>query len=140
MAPISTFFDQNMVIVFFFYGLAFFSMGLAVWLEVGRSSEFRSARALLFLAVFGLLHGSHEWLEVFTILQWAESAGSAGLFLLEILRVVLLAISFLILFIFGLRLIYANRLSEDDGRRSTILWSALIVSVWFASVLAILLR
>jgi signal transduction histidine kinase len=138
MAPISTFFDQHMVIVFFFYGLAFFSMGLAVWLEVGRSSEFRSARALLFLAVFGLLHGSHEWLEVFTILQWAESAGSAGLFLLEILRVVLLAISFLILFIFGLRLIYANRLSEDDGRRSTILWSALIVSVWFASVLAIL--
>jgi signal transduction histidine kinase len=135
----SAFFDQNMVIVFFFYGLAFFSMGLAVWLEAGRSPEFRSARALLFLAAFGLLHGFHEWLEVFTILLWAESADSGGLLLLEVLRVVLLAISFLILFLFGLRLIYANWQSDDNGRRSTILWTAAVGVLWFAGVMGILL-
>ena len=139
MAPISTFFDQNMVIVFFFYGLAFFSMGLAVWLEAGRSPEFRSARALLFLAAFGLLHGFHEWLEMFTILLWAESAGSGGSLLLEVLRVVLLAFSFLILFVFGLRLIYANRPSDENGRRSTILWLAAVGAVWLAGVLGIML-
>jgi len=68
MESISEFFDQNMVVVFFFYGLAFFSMGLAVWMEAGRSPDLDGARALLFLAGFGLLHGIHEWLEVFTIL------------------------------------------------------------------------
>ena len=26
------FFDRNLVIIYFFYGLAFFSMGLAIWL------------------------------------------------------------------------------------------------------------
>ena len=117
MESISAFFDRNIVIVFFFYGLAFFSLGLAIWLEVGRSSEDRTAKALLFLAAFGLLHGFHEWFEVFTILRWADVTDPTSLLLLELFRVVLLAISFLLLYIFGLRLIYANRQSGDNGWR-----------------------
>ena len=53
MNPISAFFVRNIVYVYFFYGLAFFALGLVVLLESGRTSEFRFARALLPLALFG---------------------------------------------------------------------------------------
>ncbi len=56
-------FQLTLLIVYFVYGLAFFSMGLAMALEAGRSSNFQEGRALRPLAAFGIIHGSHEWLE-----------------------------------------------------------------------------
>src|SRR4030066_328850 len=53
------------VLIFFFYGLAFFSMGLAILLERGHGSNARLRLALAPLAAFGLIHGSHEWLGMF---------------------------------------------------------------------------
>lgn len=53
------------VLVYFFYGLAFFSMGLLVALEGGRSSDIRLRKALRPLAGFGIVHAVHEWLEMF---------------------------------------------------------------------------
>lgn len=58
-----------LVFVYFVYGLAFFSMGLAVWLEAGRTSGFQNIRVLRFLAGFGFLRGLHEWVEMGTILH-----------------------------------------------------------------------
>ena len=55
----------DIVVVFFVYGLAFFSMGLAMALEAERSPSLAEAKVLRPLAVFGLLHGTHEWLEIF---------------------------------------------------------------------------
>lgn len=49
--------------VFFLYGLAFFSMGIGMLLEANRLPVLAATRSLLFLAAFGLIHGSHEWLE-----------------------------------------------------------------------------
>ena len=65
MNPISAFFVRNIIVVFFFYGLAFFAMGLALALANRRSSEFRFALAIVPLAAFGMLHGIHEWVEMF---------------------------------------------------------------------------
>ncbi len=53
------------VLIYFFYGLAFFSMGLLVALEGGRSSDIRLRKALRPLAGFGIIHALHEWLEMF---------------------------------------------------------------------------
>ena len=53
------------IIIYFFYGLAFFSMGLLVATEGGRSSDDRVRKALRPLAGFGLVHAAHEWLEMF---------------------------------------------------------------------------
>ena len=58
-----------MIFVFLVYGLAFFSKGLVVWLESGRTSGFRGVRVLRYLAGFGILHGLHEWVEIFTRLD-----------------------------------------------------------------------
>ncbi len=53
------------VLIYFLYGLAFFSMGLLVALEGGRSSDIRLRKALRPLAGFGIVHAVHEWVEMF---------------------------------------------------------------------------
>lgn len=104
MDAISAFFIANIVYVYFFYGLAFFSLGLVVLLESGRASEFRFARALKPLAWFGLLHGAHEWFEMFQIFAAHETGRSAGT-VEEVIRIALLLLSFLCLLGFGVRLL-----------------------------------
>ena len=104
MDAITAFFTESLVYVFFFYGLAFFAMGLVVLLESGRASEFRFARAMLPLALFGLLHGVHEWYEMFQLFAAAKSGHVPGIGE-EAARIVLLAISFLCLVAFGARLL-----------------------------------
>jgi signal transduction histidine kinase len=114
----------DIITVYFFYGLSFFSMGLAVMLEVGRSSEFDFARALRSLAGFGLVHGSHEWMEMFLLIY----PGFHELSIYRLVgpgRVVLLAISFLFLISFGAELI-------AGPRRKKLSWQMLgvITSIW----------
>ncbi len=55
----------SIIIIYFLYGLAFFSMGLLVAMEGGRSSDERVRKALRPLAGFGLVHAVHEWLAMF---------------------------------------------------------------------------
>jgi len=52
-------------LIYFLYGLAFFSMGLLVMVEGGRSSDARLRRALRPLAAFGLVHAANEWIEMY---------------------------------------------------------------------------
>lgn len=95
---------MDIITVYFFYGLSFFSMGLAVLLEVGRSSELDFARALRSLAWFGLIHGGHEWVEMFILIHpHVETT-----FIYQYIgpgRVVLLALSFMFLIGFGALLV-----------------------------------
>jgi signal transduction histidine kinase len=94
----------SLVIIFFFYGLAFFSMGLVTSLEADRASGERLRRALRYLGAFGVLHGLHEWYEIFVILEILPGQSSSAL-VYEWLRVGLLVLSFLPLSSFGLILI-----------------------------------
>ena len=57
----------DIILVFFVYGLAFFTMGIVLLLESSRSPILAATRALLLLAAFGILHGSHEWLELMLV-------------------------------------------------------------------------
>src|SRR3990172_8454326 len=97
----------NMVLLLFVYGLAFFGMGIALTLETGRSPLLFERRILRPLAVFGLLHGSHEWLEI--ILLQGVWLGLPFPPAFAWLRVVLLAISFVPLVLFGLLLLSSKR-------------------------------
>ena len=93
-------------------------------LEVGRSSELDFARALRSLAGFGLVHGTHEWLEMFLLifpqlqdLSFYRWVGTG--------RVVLLAVSFLFLISFGARLVVGPK-------RTQLAWQMLgvIAIIW----------
>jgi len=90
----------NLILVFFIYGLAFFSMGLVLLLEAGRAPFLAEARVLLPLALFGFAHGLHEWLEM--VLQLGDWLGFQSPALLAWLRLVILVLSFSSLIAFGL--------------------------------------
>jgi signal transduction histidine kinase len=89
----------DLVIIFFIYGLAFFGMGMALTLESWRMHRLVERRLLRPLAIFGLLHGAHEWLEI-VLLQgvWQGDLFSTQY---EGLRVAWLVVSFLALSAFG---------------------------------------
>lgn len=97
----------HLVLVFFIYGLAFFSMGLAMLLESGRSPLMADARILLPLAVFGFLHGIHEWLEM--VIQMGDWLGFSLPTWLGVGRLLLLVISFSSLIMFGLQVLRPQR-------------------------------
>jgi hypothetical protein len=133
MDAITAFFTDNLVYVFFFYGLAFFAMGLVVLLESGRASEFRFARALLPLALFGLLHGAHEWYEMFQLFAAAKHGHVPGVWE-EGVRVALLACSFLCLVAFGARLLPSAEHRSLSGLQLVVLlgviWMIAVATVY----------
>lgn len=96
----------DLVFVFFVYGLAFFSMGIALTLETLRAPRLAERRVLRPLAVFGLLHGTHEWMEI--ILLQGIWVGLPFPQELSWLRVGWLAISFVPLVLFGALLLSAQ--------------------------------
>ncbi|MFZ6029525.1 MAG: sensor histidine kinase [Chloroflexota bacterium] len=99
------FFTRNIILVYFFYGLAFFCMGFAILLETGRASTLDFAQALRPLAFFGLIHGGHEWFEMFLLVD-RQNGAEAFFTALGAVRLGLLAISFFLLLSFGLRLLF----------------------------------
>jgi len=102
---LNRFFELNRTIVFFVYGLVFFVMGLAVALQSRHHSRLELARALGWLAAFGFAHGLHEWGAIFIPIQ-AQYIDPVIIEFLQVLRVILLALSFAFLFQFGAELLH----------------------------------
>ena len=113
------------VLVYSVYGLAFYSMGLALLLEGGRGSDLRLRRALRPLAAFALLHALHEWIEAYQRLgllplqDTAPLLWSAGL-------LAILAFSFLSLAAFGAQLWAA----DENRRRLSFLVPIALAAIW----------
>ncbi len=117
--------DSIRSLIFLFYGLAFFAMGLIVLNERGRGSDERLRHALLPLAVFGLIHGLHEWQEMLALLGMLPAQEFAAP-IWEGLRLGLLAFSFLSLAAFG-----ASLLSPTlQIRRVSLLLPLFLAAVW----------
>jgi len=132
MNPISAFFLRNIIPVFFFYGLAFFTMGLALTLASRRRSRFRFARAIRPLAAFGILHGAHEWVEMFQKVGLRLGTYTPTV-PQEAGRLTVLGLSFLMLLVFGglgLNL-------ERKGRWRAYLPGAVMTALWTVSLLAV---
>ncbi len=111
------------IIIYFFYGLAFFSMGLLVAMEGGRSTDARLRMALRPLAGFGLVHAAHEWLSMFSAMGHFDQNLLA---IVSFVSLTLLAFSFLSLAAFGAYLVLG---SESTWRVSLIIPLAL-ETVW----------
>ena len=112
-----------LVVIYFFYGLAFFSMGLLVAMEGGRSTDARLRMALRPLAGFGLVHAAHEWLEMLKLMGHFDEVISA---IISVIGFVILAFSFLSLAAFGSYLVLG---SESTWRVSLIIPLAL-EAIW----------
>ena len=80
--------------LYFFYGLTFIFLGLAIAVKDMSGSKLRLADSLPSLAIFGFSHGLHEWLECYLLLGY----GNASLLLpIHYLKLLTLVVSFLFL-------------------------------------------
>ena len=89
-----------MIAVYFVYGLAFFSLGLAALLETRRASDLPLGRQLRWLAAFGLVHAVGEWCDMFAIVLPTGPVHEA----LTVTRIILLPVSAWLLVRFGVGL------------------------------------
>jgi signal transduction histidine kinase len=122
----------NRDLLVFAYGLVFFIMGVAVALQARRTSRLELARSLAWLAAFGILHGLHEWGDVFIPIQAAYlPAGAVGW--LRVVQLALLVASFVCLFEFGLSLLR----SPQTGRWPQAI-PLVIAAVWLVVALTLL--
>ena len=133
MSALSGFLTEQMVAVYFLYGLTFFGMGLMVAATCRRgASAFRFARAIRPLALFGLLHGAHEWMIMFQLIA-LQTQGRAPALGWEMARVGLLALSFLLLMAFGLILLSPER----PTRLRLIAFLLALLAVWLMAIAAV---
>jgi len=100
-------------ILFLLYGLAFFTLGVAILSRDTRLSELGIARILWLLAVFGIIHGFHEWLE---LLEQLDPNVVSPAF--SMVRLVLVISSFLFLLYFGIFLNFIS-LYGDQALKTT---------------------
>jgi signal transduction histidine kinase len=117
--------EETNIIIFFFYGLAFYSMGLALLVESGRASELGFARSMRLLAGFGLLHGIHEWIDMAERVFAIYHNPSLHIWLLWV-RVAFLVTSFLALIAFAEQLLARERV------HSRLLWRLTVgAAIWY---------
>jgi signal transduction histidine kinase len=128
MITLAEFFLLNRSMIYFVYGLVFFILGFAIILQTRQSSRLDFARSLRWFAAFGIAHGFHEWGDLFIPIQ-AEYLRPEIVRILYILHLILLAISYVFLFEFGLALLYTGK----RGR-----WFHWITTFLFLGWLAIL--
>ena len=113
-----------MDIVFFVYGLAFVLLGVAVFVQPRKYSEYALAHFIWLLAAFGLVHGILEWTDLWKIVR-------GGSPFLRGLQLVLLISSFILLFEFSRRLL-KTALSVDNA------WRKLLDAKIYAAVFLVI--
>ena len=87
-----------MDVIYLTYGLSFLALGIAIMLQLHKSDRFELCAIIWLLATFGILHGSLEWMDLWTMIRGENP-------FLTILKPFLLLISYLFLVEFGRRLV-----------------------------------
>jgi PAS domain S-box-containing protein len=92
------------IFIWFIYGLAFFILGLAIIVYPKKGSAFTLGKHIWLVAVFGILHGINEWLDMFIVLETPLPPE-----ILKFVRMATLAGSFLFLLWFGTKIIVEDK-------------------------------
>jgi nitrate/nitrite-specific signal transduction histidine kinase len=87
----------DMMIIYFFYGLSFWGLGLAASLQFRRGGDLPLLRQLPWLAAFGFAYGTTGWIDMFLTSGLAPEIEEV----LKLLRIFLQPTSGLLLLIFG---------------------------------------
>lgn len=128
MITLAEFFLINRSMIDFVYGLVFFILGFAIILQTRQSSRLDFARSLRWLAAFGITHAFHEWGDLFIPIQ-AEYLSPEIIRVLYILHLVLLALSYVFLFEFGLALLYTGKRGRWFHRLTALLFSGWLITL-----------
>lgn len=117
-------FQNNLDIVYFIYGFSFVVMGLGILFQPKQGSEFKIAKIIWFLALFGITHGTAEWLDM-----WAIIKGGSPVF--DKVRWGILLISYLFLFEFSMRLFNIKR------KIKIFVWSLIFIILSFILIMTL---
>ena len=101
MHAIADFFNTNLTIVYFVYGLSFFALGFALGLEAISPIRIPNLNHLWILAVFGLTHGLREWMDMASLISF-RMTGSEIASASRIAELIVLFLSFALLLQFGI--------------------------------------
>lgn len=93
----------NLIIIYFGYGLAFFTMGLVILMQIKQYNRITLAKNMWLLGAFGIMHGLAEWVIMFTYIKL--NFGIRVNTLDYLVEVILIYVSCIFLFEFGVRLI-----------------------------------
>lgn len=134
MGAIADLFATNRVIVLSVYGQVFFVLGLAIALQSRKRSTLPLARALPWLAGFGIAHGFHEWGYLFVPIQsgYLPISATEGLLVLQL---ALKGLSFALLLQFGVEL--TTTVHGGSGSRWFRLLPTALLAVWIAATLLV---
>ena len=116
----------NLIVVFFVYGLTFFTLGTAILLYPKKDSQFRLAQNLNLIAFFGILHGLNEWMDMFRLIQPVEPAP------LAIVRLMILPASFSFLLLFGVKAVI-----EEKGKYSALKTAPIVLLIAWGTITAL---
>jgi signal transduction histidine kinase len=97
-------FTVNRPLIYFVYGQVFFVLGLAIALQSRRYSRLNLAHSLPWLAGFGFIHGLNEWGDLFIPIQ-RQTYSDPIIYVLNTAQHFMLALSFALLFQFGIELL-----------------------------------
>ncbi|HRZ86318.1 MAG TPA: PAS domain S-box protein [bacterium] len=133
-STVGAFFLDHLDVVYFFYGLAFFAMGIALATFIRRKSRFKIAHVSWCLALFGLTHGLKEWCDMLLLSGRGGAVVSAIAF-------GLLLVSYIFLFEYGRRLLTLdlNRAPKLIGKFSQVNGVWITVSAVAAALVPALL-
>lgn len=102
------FFELNIIIIIFLYGIIFFLMGFGILLKNKQHSRFKLVKALKWLALFGIVHAIADWGHLFIPIQKDYSSPELYV-LLKSIRIIINTASFVFLLQFGISLLVGMR-------------------------------
>ncbi|MFK5926065.1 MAG: ATP-binding protein [Desulfuromusa sp.] len=91
-------------LLYLFYGMAFFAIGVSITSRDTRASNLKIAGVLWLFALFAYSHAFHEWFELYQNLPSPEFP-ERYIQLINLLKLMLVFVSFSFLLMFGLRLL-----------------------------------
>jgi len=89
-----------MLLIFFFYGLAFIVMGIVIFTMPKRNDFLEISDDIWLIGLFGIVHGINEWVDLLILM-----GGPIDQKILNLIGSILLPTSFLFMAIFGCRVI-----------------------------------
>jgi signal transduction histidine kinase len=104
MDLIRDFFAANDTVLYFVYGQVYFILALSIVLSANPRSQLEMARALPLLAAFGFTQALYKWGDVFIPIQASYAAPNVMPYM-RLLQLLVLGLSFMFLFAFGLRML-----------------------------------
>jgi signal transduction histidine kinase len=91
-------------LLYLFYGLVFFTMGVSITAKVTRGSTLKIAPSLWLFTLFAFLHALHEWVELYLVLGWGAIT-TDFLLAIKLWKVLPVFLSFFFLLLFGVQVL-----------------------------------